>query len=496
MARLVGIDIGATHVRAALIRVSYRTALLERLLEVEIASVPSVEAAIQAASLPLAEHGEPFAVSIPGELSFIHRLKLPATALKQLEDVLPYEIEGQIPVDLSDLRYDYRVLRRNTPSEPVIVLAAAARRDLLQARIDLVRSALRREPERIGCGPLPLANLAKVCPELAGAAPVALIDLGGRRTEVVILQGGEPVFARTLSRGIEGLPDSAPLLAGELRQTLAAWLAQGPEEVQAAYLLGGGAALAGAEAYLAEQLGIPIGMLPALALGDVAQAEAANVPRFARAIALALSMGARPLDVDLRQGDLSFQRGWGFLKEKIPVLAGLGAAIFISFMFSTWAELKALDRESEALTTALAMQSKEALGEETTDPARALELLERAKGGAEDDPMPHMDGFGIMVELSNLIPSGMIHDIEELDLQRGHVKLHGIVGSANDAQTVATELGKHRCFKDPKVAKVTQVINSDRQKYVLEFDVRCPDDASAKKKKKKVEAAPAEGDKP
>ena len=50
-----------------------------------------------------------------------------------------------------------------------------------------------------------------------------------------------------------------------------------------------------------------------------------------------------------------------------------------------------------------------------------------------------------------------------------------------DAQTIATEIGKHPCVKDAKIAKITQQVNSDRQKYVLELDVRCGDDTAKKK---------------
>jgi hypothetical protein len=47
----------------------------------------------------------------------------------------------------------------------------------------------------------------------------------------------------------------------------------------------------------------------------------------------------------------------------------------------------------------------------------------------------------------------------------------------------------HRCLSDVKISKITQAINIQRQKYVLEFDVKCPEDD--RKKKKKTEPAPA-----
>jgi len=93
-----------------------------------------------------------------------------------------------------------------------------------------------------------------------------------------------------------------------------------------------------------------------------------------------------------------------------------------------------------------------------------------------------MDAFDVMVAVSNAIPASVTHDIEELDMQRGHVRIQGVVGSTADASLVKDEISKHRCTNDPKIGKITQMVNSTRQKYVLEFDVKCPEDAGPKKK--------------
>ena len=117
-------------------------------------------------------------------------------------------------------------------------------------------TALGRSPERVGCGPLPLANLASLSPAFAEAGPLALVDLGAARTEVLIVGGGEPLSARTLSRGMADLPEGAPALAAELRQTFAAWLATGVEPIQRVWLLGFGALDPYGPAYLSQTLGV------------------------------------------------------------------------------------------------------------------------------------------------------------------------------------------------------------------------------------------------
>jgi general secretion pathway protein L len=488
MSGFVGIDIGKTHVRAASLSVGYKRLSLGQLQEVALDSATSLEAALQQLA-PLLDHTDGLAVAIDGDQAFIHRISIPATAQKRLEEVLPFEVEANVPVDIDELVFDHRPLRRRSSTDPVVVMTAAARIETVRARIDLVKGAMGRQPDRVGCGPLVLANLASVVSSLRGPGPFALVDLGAERTEVTVLAHGEAVFVRTLSQGVAGLPATADALASELRQTfLSAAVAVGGD-LQAAYLVGGGAAATGAAEYLAYEVGVPISPLPALELEGVSDERAASMPRFAKAIALSLGASGRARDVDLRRGPLEFQRGFGFLKEKLPILSGLGAAIAISFVFSNWAQMRALDREHEMLVGQLEAVSKEVLGEAVSDSEAATEALARAQASEEADPMPTVDAFDVIVELSKVIPTSMIHDIEEFDMQRGHVKIAGVVGSTADAQTIATEMGKHPCVKDPKIAKITQVINSDRQKYVLELEVRCGDDSAKKKPEKPTEEA-------
>jgi Tfp pilus assembly PilM family ATPase len=142
MAGYIGIDIGRTHIRAASIGVGYKRLSLGRLEEVALDSVESLERAVQIVAAPLLEHADALAVAINGDHCFTHRIAIPATAAKRLEEVLPFEIEAQVPVDIDELVYDYRPLRRRGPKDPVVVMTAAARIDVVRARIDQISSTL------------------------------------------------------------------------------------------------------------------------------------------------------------------------------------------------------------------------------------------------------------------------------------------------------------------------------------------------------------------
>jgi general secretion pathway protein L len=322
--------------------------------------------------------------------------------------------------------------------------------------------------------------------EPADDKPVAVLSLGERTSDMVILQHGEPVFCRSLSRGTHGLPASAPALSRELRQTLAAWRAQGGGLLRGIYLVGGGASAAGAEVYLSTELGVSILPLPEPRLEGLTPEQKEKLPRFSMALGLALGLTGRARGLDLRRGELEVQRRYPFLREKVPLLAGLGAVILVSFGFSVLSEWQSLDSEREVLEARLAAVSQDVLGESTTDPEKVHDLLERGSAG-EEDVMPQADAFDVMVQLSKAVPKEIIHDVLEMDVARnGHVTIQGTVPSVADSQTVLEKMKEHRCFKDPKVSRTIQ-ISADKQKYTLEFDLKC-EKAKKKTDKEKAEA--------
>lgn len=489
MSTWLGIDIGTTAVKACAIRTSYRRMTLVGLASIDVEGAGGLAEAIgTAARAAVGVSGtiDAIATSVEGARATMRVVRLPASAIKQVGEVLPFELESMLPFELEDAVFDHHLLseRSEVKGEELGAFVAVAKTEDVVARIDLVKGALGAEPERVGIGALPLANLVAFSPGLAEGV-VAIVDLGTVSSDVLFLKAGEPVFARSVGIGMKGLPAIAAKLARELRTTLAAFRAQGGATPDRVLLCGGGAYEVGAEAFLSNALGVPVSVLPppTMEMATLPPDVSSTMARFAKAIGLALGLGPRALGFNLRKGPLAFERGFAWVKEKVPLLAGLGAVILVSFVFSTWAKLHAASKEKDVLEAALSTVTKEVLNESTSDPERATELLSKQTVGADDDPMPHADAFDVMVKISEHVPPTMTHDIEELDVQKGHVVVHGIVGSIPDAQTIRSSLESERCVADPKITRTTAQVGSTMQKYVLEFDLRCPEDVKTTAKK-------------
>jgi general secretion pathway protein L len=473
MARLVGIDVRQTHVRVVLLQTQYRGVKLLAYRQAPLNSPQELEDTLRLVGLPLVQQGEHLATCVSGDQLFIRDIELPAAAAKQLSDVVPFEIEAQVPLDFDELCYDYRLLGAKAGREGMRVLSAATRISIVRQQIDVVQRALGVEPERVGAGPLPLANLAQVVPEMRAPGLVAVLDVGLGSSDLVVLSDGMPVFARTLSVGAEA---GGQAMIAALRQSQAAWLQRGSEPFLRLFLAGAGATIDGAGPVLSEALGLAVSPLPEIAFEGV---PAGALTGFEKALGLALGLTGTPRDLNLRRGPLAYQHSYAFLKTKMPIVAALVGIILTSFIFSVWAKGKSLDTENESLRQTLASLSEQTLGERVESADELTELLDKAGTSQEKDPQPELDAFDIMIELSQSIPDDIVHDIDEFDVQGDKVKLLGIVSATDEAERIKDELGKHRCFKQVTLSKITQVVNSNRQKYTMTFDVNCSADKKA-----------------
>lgn len=493
----LGIDIGSGSVKAALVRSAYRRLSLVRTSAVELSGGvtqgEAVRGAVMAVLAGEAQGVDATAVAIDGSRAAIHRLSLPAAAQKQLVEVLTYELEAQVPFDMDGAVFDWRLLEKGAGDGQIPIVSAVALVEDVKARIDLVKQSTAYEPERVAVGAFALGALVPYVPLLAEAGTVAVVDLGAKGSEILVLEGGEPVFARTLSVGTEGLPGTADRLARDIRVSFAAHRAQGGNAPSRVFLCGGGAFVSGAEGFLTASLEMPVEVLPEaqIEMTGLSAEAARELPRHAKSLALALSLAGRGAGLNLRRGPLAFERGFAWVRDRIPMLAGLAAVILVSFVFSAWARLHAVHKERDALQEALGQVTKEVLGTEATTAQDAQDLLAKATAVSDEDPMPHADAFDVMVRLSEAIPTSMKHDVEELDVQKGHVTVRGIVGSVADAQTIASSLSEDKCLGDVKIKSTTQAVGADRQKYVMEFDLRCPEDVKGPPKKKSDAASPS-----
>jgi general secretion pathway protein L len=497
MSRVIGIDLRKSAVRIAVIRTGFRTTVIEAFAEVSRVDHPELSTALSQGFIALgdkAQRVDTVVTAVSGGQAFLVPLEFPKSAERKIDELMPFELEAELPLEIDELTFGYQFLARS-PKDPIIpCLVACARREVVQGLIDSVRAGAGHEPEKVGVTSLELGELVHLWPGIGAGEPAAIVDIGEDTTDICFLDGGAVLGARTLSLGFSSFPHQTQAFLAQVRQTLGAHASRrNMRPTEGLYLVGEGALTTGLVDLISSSLEIrvstltpetlPVGStLPGLTL------DANLLAGYARALGTALH-GAKSKGFDLRRGPLAFSRGYGYVKERAPLLLALGVTILVSFIFATWAEGRALDREHEVLAQTLSEVTEATFGEATDSPDEARAMMDRFLGAKPEDPMPYMDGFGAAVALAKAVPGDIVHDVELFDYSKGKLKLRGLVSTTDDAQRVAKALDEDECIQDTKVTKITQVVNSERARYLLEADIRCPFDPQPVEAKKKPGAS-------
>jgi general secretion pathway protein L len=500
MSRVIGVDLRKSTVRLAVVRSGFRALEVEAFVEASLQEFETVGEALKHAFAQLGDKGsrvDTVVAAIPGGQAFLVPLSFPGSAERRLEELIPFELEAELPIDVDELTFGYQVLDRKRGrgvESGFSCLVACARRDHVEGVIQVVRQGLGHEPERIGVSSLELAALTHLWPGMGVGEPAVLVDVGEDSTDICVVEAGLVRMARTLNLGYGHFPAQSAHFAAQLRQTLSAYSAQssgrGPETLT---LVGEGAALEGLQEMLGTSLEVRVLRLGAESaltgsLSKLSSEAQGRVGDFARALGAALH-GAKGRGYDLRRGALAYARGYGYIKERAPLLFALGVTILLSFLFATWAESRALEREHELLMETLRNATSATFGESTDNPDEARTMIDRFLKANPDDPMPYMDGFGVAVALSEAVPLEIVHDVEQFEYTKNKLKIRGLVSTTDEAQQVAKGLEEDPCIHDAKITKITQVVNSERARYMLEADIRCPLDRRPEEAKKKTTVA-------
>lgn len=495
MARLLGIDIDKTVVRAALVRTSFKKQEIVRVIEIPIAtgllpasamvSEPpnqqaSIADALRSILQELGQSVDSVAIAQPGADTSIRLIELPAAAAKRIDDVLPFEVEPVLPFPLEESVLDYDLLSRTPTSLKLLV--SAARKSAVAAALAPFRE-VGLDPRLSVPSSVALEGLAAFIPRLTGPSPVLLLALGEDTTDLCFVQNGKTVFARTLSVGFSCFPDQATKLTRELMQTLVAFRATGGDELTELLLVGEGANSPGIGPWLSSSVGVPVNVL----------AENNIQPECARAVALAGFLAKSGKRTGFLHGEFAPKRTIGAIRQQAPLIAICSAAIVASFGISIWAKYAIISEERERLETALSEATKAAFGEATPSAEHARALIHN--GCKLTDPLPQFDALDALALVSASIETGIVHETKRFKVEldedgyKGRLDLQGTVASIEQRDQIAKVLGEHPCIGEIKKGPTSPGSAENTVNYRLEAEIRCPGGPAAKGKNKNKKAS-------
>jgi len=543
--RIIAVDLGAWSVKVAIAQPGLRhatlTAFVERVIPEGEASWEdrASEVLAQIVREQRIDHDSVY-LGVPGDHVFTHVLEFAFKNLRRsdLEKAVGAELEGVVPLELEDMVYTFEALPSErteigAPADAEPAIAQVGRMAAPTVGMRVLTYAMARQraeswlelAERAGAPARslfpeagPIARLVERAPSLAGVraqGPLAVVDIGHTRTDIVVVRGGRPVYTRTLQRGGKAVTDAiarhwqlptaeaerakhsdgfiassaepaeseawarvseivtaelAPL-ARELRQTFAACRARAGASVGYVVLVGGGARLRGVTSYLTEQLGLPVGRLPDADGDTLASARLGAVTVDTAALCLGIIADAetgRPL-FDLRQGSLAAKVDLSFLRAKAPTLAAAVIAMAGCITLSGWAAHYKLRKAEKVLVERLAVESTEEFGE----PQTADQILGTASTAAPGavNPLPKLTAWDILLDINERMPprDKITLDIDSIEIDAQKVQLKGTANTPDEVDAIEAALKGQPCFTEVTRGALQTVAEDKRQ---FEFSIK------------------------
>jgi Tfp pilus assembly PilM family ATPase len=301
---ICGIDVGAFSIKFVVFEVGFRQTVFRGAFEEMVSDGPEPLPTRQVEALReglarVSSHATLY-LALPGDALSIRALDLPFTDQRKIDQVIGFELEGEIVHSLDDVVFDHVTVRSG--DEGSAVLAVAARRDTIAAWLDALKEQ-GIDPRALYAAPVVYHALSIDDPAAEGdtGRVPAILDLGHARTNLFVGRYGQGVFARAITRGGQHLTTAISEALGvdrdraerikradarlisaadrsatageirvdqalrtaltplvrEVRQTLAGFRASSHLEVAALYVTGGTARLKGMLPFLEEELGLP-----------------------------------------------------------------------------------------------------------------------------------------------------------------------------------------------------------------------------------------------
>lgn len=502
--RVLGLDVGSYAVKAVELRQTLRGVEVGTLRAFPLESAPAEagESPTLAQQLQrfVALHRLPtdyVVAALPGDRVTSRRLAFPFRDRRRLAQAVPFELEGEMPFALEDVVVDWDVVSSvgtaaSATETKTEVLALAAPRTEVARQLEVLREA-GLEPRTLEAEGLVLGNLAVLFP---ATGTRIFADLGHRKTTLTLCLDGKPLATRTLpiagraltqalahesglawkeaervkcEQGVERSPAALSVLdrlGREIVRTVASFepILAGQPSLEGLTLLGGTARLLRLEELLGERTGLAVARLalPRGEAGSPANALLAGGDPlvYAQATALALRGTLRAKTrLNFRRDEFAYRVDLQKIGRELVWTGRLAAvaALLGAIVLGTGAVLQS--RQADALERNLQAQYEQAFPGQPA-PANVGTAMREAVAGAHEraDALGvyrgNLSALDLLTEISARVPQDLEVVFEELNIDRGVIRIRGYSKSFEGVDRLRTELSKFEPFSQIQVSEI------------------------------------------
>lgn len=430
-------------------------------------------AALEQIAREVSDEAGDIVVSLPADRAIYRTLRVPFKEEKKVRQVLPFELEPHLPIDVDQLIIDY--IHSNGPAENDLMTASVDRHHVEALMAQLEGVGL--QPRLILPGDFPLAAVI-TAKDGASADQALLLSMGERKATVTLIDSGKIALVRSMAADAS-TEQGMETLTLKIRQTMIAHGETAPQGFtpQALYVSGP----AFSDAGVLQRLKASLEMTPDIIdlhkppfIDSEPSAGEWEPALFSGALALALvELEHLPCPSFYRTGS-TLRNYWIAHRQHVRVpavllmvvlLLGFGGVILESHTLGN--RLDDLDRQIEEVFKATFPQAKR-VGD-AGDQMKSE--LKKARTGNIDsgEAIPEARTIDILMQISTSIPKEIEVLITRLVLGNDVLTLSGETSAFNIVDDIKNRLEKTDLFQEVTIASANMEKSGQKVRFKLKL---------------------------
>ncbi len=415
-------------------------------------------------------------VSLPPDRILYRKLTVPFKEDNKIKQILPFELEPLLPVDIDTLKFDFH---KNQSIDQTDILAVTIDQSVFQVYMDAFNAANLR-PQLIVPGGFALTRYLSELDELS-SSQFLVLDMEEDKTTLFAANSGRIELVRRLSSGVHS-EQEAEALALRIRQTLTAMSDHQNEYIvpSKVFITGSGLKIPGAFHQISLALELPTDQLdipqwmPRLEIGNGSSEWVPERMNGPLALAL-LEADGRPC-ANFHRTSSPLRNYWTAYRSYIMapaillaavILIGLSGVVIDNIMLNK--RVKKLDSQIEQVYLSTFPNSR------ITAPPLDLmksKIRELKKGDASSgqNPTP-VRTIDVLLQVSKLIPNNIEVLLTQMTVGGDAVTISGETGDFNSVDDIKNNVEKGELFKQVTIASANMDKSGKKVRFKLKINL-------------------------
>ena len=252
----VGLDIGSSSLKLVAIRKKGKDNLIKKIAFQPFE--PASDAAEMISDFVKSQglSDIPVNVSLSGQPVITRYLSWPKMSLNELKSAMRFEAREHIPLPLEEVVLDCAILNEKTEENKMLIALAAIKKTVVQERIALLeRCGIIPKIIDVDCFCLEIAFNRSQGLETKSRVNSAVLDIGLRYTNMVVIDGADLKFSRDILAGSQ--ESDLNSLSSEINSSIDYYENQNGRQIEKIFLSGGAVYSPAVMDFLKHQLNLP-----------------------------------------------------------------------------------------------------------------------------------------------------------------------------------------------------------------------------------------------